>query len=355
MSAVPSTKALRPKRILVILAYGEMYARGVFIKRLFSEFGARGHDVRIECHNLSHPRWHRIPGLARLFPFFNEWRLAWLARSYDVVFLQKIVSRRLIALLRSHSRARLILDFGDAMWMPQQAGPGFDELLRLVDDVSTDNEWTRRHVLPLNPKCAVVPDLAQVEEFDRRRRPGAKGSDGRLVIGWVGSPGTLYNLYIVWEALERLFSRHDHIHLRLVGAGRDRRQLPAFEQVRFSTVAEYDQGVMIDEVLNMDIGLFPLQDTDYSRVRGVLKAAVYMAGEAAVVGSPVGQTTELIEHGTNGMLASTSEEWERSLERLITEPDFRRRIASNGLRTARQQFAVPLVFERLRAVVEDTK
>ncbi len=51
-----------------------------------------------------------------------------------------------------------------------------------------------------------------------RRPPGGAGSRGeKVVLGWVGSPGTAYNLFAAWEALERLFARHPGIELRLPG------------------------------------------------------------------------------------------------------------------------------------------
>jgi hypothetical protein len=102
------------------------------------------------------------------------------------------------------------------------------------------------------------------------------------------------------------------VTVRLVGTGDDPALRPPFERVRYSAVPYYDQSTMIDEVLGMDIGLFPLQDVERSRVRGVLKAAIYMCGEAAVVASPVGQTPEVISNGVNGVLASPHTPRQRS-------------------------------------------
>jgi len=273
-----------------------------------------------------------------------------LAKGYDVVYMSKVTSRRLVTKLRAKTRARLVLDFGDALWL-RGRGKEFQKVLAQVDAVTTDNEVTASYVRPVNPRCTVIADCPQVEWFDRRRAAGRRGGGDVVTVGWIGTPGTVHNLFVVWEALERLFQRHPNLHLRLVGVGPDRSRLPPFEKVRYSIRSRYSRDEMIDEVFGMDIGLFPLQDVEASRVRGVLKATVYMAGEAVVVCSPVGQCADLIQDGVNGLLAGSTEEWEAKLELLLTNPDLRARIAQHALQTVRRDFTVDRSFAQLLDVL----
>lgn len=291
-----------------------------------------------------------VSRLMRLVARLNEFRILAAARRHDVVYLSKVDSYRLLRGLRRVARARLVLDFGDALWLPGRTGARLGEVLRLVDAVTTDNETTANFIRQFNPCCAVIPDCPQVEVFDGRRGAVGKGGD-RITIGWIGTPGTAYNLYVVWEALERLFTAHPKLHLRLVGAGFDRSRLPPFERVQFSEKPVYTQSEMVDEVLRMDVGLFPLQDVEASRVRGVLKATVYMAGEAVAVCSPVGQCKELIQDGVNGFLAGSTDEWVERLEVLVREPELRRKVARAGLETVRAGFLVDHSFAKLQAML----
>jgi glycosyltransferase involved in cell wall biosynthesis len=109
---------------------------------------------------------------------------------------------------------------------------------------------------------------------------------------------------------------------------------------------------MIEEVLKMDVGLFPLQDVEASRTRGVLKATVYMSGGAAVVCSPIGQCIDLIQDGVNGFLAATPEEWVRKMERLVEDVALRQTVARNGLEQVRREFTVENSFDKLIAVLD---
>jgi glycosyltransferase involved in cell wall biosynthesis len=97
----------------------------------------------------------------------------------------------------------------------------------------------------------------------------------------------------------------------------------------------------------MDIGLFPLFDVEDSRIRGFLKALVYMSGETAVIASPRGQIPELIQDGINGMLADSGSEWEEKLGLLIKDAVLRKQIAARGLETARRHFSIEKSFEGL--------
>jgi glycosyltransferase involved in cell wall biosynthesis len=281
----------------------------------------------------------------------NENRIRKLARGADVIYLNKVSSQSLLQDLLKEKQARIVYDFGDAIWLQEWSAQELNEVLRQMDAVTTDNEITAGYVRRVNPNCVVIPDAPALHAFDARRSELSQKPADKVVLGWLGSPATAYNLYVVWEALEDLFKRHQHLHLRLVGTGNDPRLLPEFENVRFSCVPFYDQSKMVEEVFGMHIGLFPLQDVERCRMRGVFKATNYMSGEAAVIASPVGQCADFIQDGVNGMLAATKDEWIEKLERLIIDETLRRRLAENGLASVRANFRVEQSFEKLKEVL----
>lgn len=280
----------------------------------------------------------------------NEARIARAAQGVDAVYMSKVTSLPFVQKLRAATGARLVLDFGDAVWLPRWGNRAFPQLLAAVDAVTTDNEFTAKYVRSINPNCTVIPDCPQIEAFEPRRPHIRKPSGERIVIGWIGSASTAYNLYVAWEALERVFARHSNAHLRIVGAGPE--WLPPFERVRYSCLPRYQQQEMVEEGLQMHVGLFPLQDVEACRVRGVLKATVYMSAEAAVIASPIGQIPELITDGVNGLIAASTDEWEEKLERLIVDAPYRERLARAGLDHVRRDFTVDRSFQLLRSVLE---
>jgi glycosyltransferase involved in cell wall biosynthesis len=354
-------------RVLAVLDAGDRapsgIVRGLIYKDLFREHGfdveymtrlpLKMMDLLDEPPRLL-ARVLQRPGVRRrlldVATVRSERRILERAKHVDIVYMSKVLSAALVRELRKQTTARLVLDFGDAIWFY----PSMDELgemLQTVDAVTTDNEYTADYIRRYTTNCWVVPDCAQVELFDSRRAELRRSATDTITLGWIGSPGTAYNLYVVWEALERLAAKHPHVTLRLVGPGRDERWLPPFERVKYSVRPWYDQRTMIEEIFAMDIGLFPLQDVEKCRVRGILKAAVYMSGEVPVVASPVGQVTSFIQDGENGLLARSTDEWVDKLDALIGDADLRRRLAARGLETVRAELRLEQSFAKLAAVL----
>ena len=342
-------------RLLVVLEMGFQWPSGFLRAGIFREHFARaGYSARFVNHNFTGPLLWRIKPLFNLYRYLSELRIVYLARSCDAVYLCKVRSIRLVAMLRRHTKARLVLDSVDA-GMPQFATEELNSVLAAVDAVTTDNELTAGYIRRFNKNCTVVQDSPQLEVFDRMRAEIRKDVSGPVILGWVGSSSGLYNLFLIWETLERLFARHENLHLRLLGVGKDRRLLPPFEKVRYSFLETYDQEEMVREVLKMDIGLYPLPDIKASYYRGIMKACLYMSGEAAAVCSPVGECADFIKDGVNGMLAGTPQEWESKLEALIKDRALRLSLAKGGLETVRAGFTLDRAFSMLRPVLEGEK
>ena len=284
----------------------------------------------------------------------NERRITAMSKEFDVVYLTKITSCDFVRALRSATDARLVLDIFDALWLNPEVRDDFSDLLKIVDAVTTDNPVTAGYIRQYTENCFVVPDVVPLDRFHTNRNRISDNLCDTVTLGWIGSRGTVHNLYVIWEALEELFPRFPQLRLRLVGTGRQPIALPPFCRVDFSARESYDEAQMIDEVSKMDVGLFPMQNTERSQYRGVLKACIYMSGGAAVVASPIGEIPDLIHDGTNGMLARTTDEWIRKLEQLVVDADLRKQLATAGLETVRCKIRRDDSRQQLRNVLLDS-
>jgi glycosyltransferase involved in cell wall biosynthesis len=70
----------------------------------------------------------------------------------------------------------------------------------------------------------------------------------------------------------------------------------------------------------------PLADGPWERGKCGYKLIQYMACGLPVVASPVGVNREIVEHGVNGFLADTADEWVRALAMLRDDPELRIRM-----------------------------
>lgn len=280
----------------------------------------------------------------------NDRRIVRAARGADVVLLVKTDSPALVRRIREASRARLVYDLADVRRRHEaELMRDVASIVSMVDAVTSDNSVTMEWARGLNPSIHLWPPASYIESFDAKRHLSGRGT-GRIRLGWIGTLSTAANLYLVLEALEDVFRSHPGLELRLVGIAGDHDILTRFEYVEATARERYGTADMIDEVLQMDIGLCPMYDLHDVAVHGVTKAIIYMGGGAAVVTSPVGDLRELVREGENGLFATGRAEWATKIGSLIEDPDLRARLAAGGRRSAESN-TLERCFGHLRAAL----
>lgn len=272
-------------------------------------------------------------------------RMVSLLQSADVVFVQ----REAFFLLNewsewlAHLRAPVVFDFDDAIWIHSisEANRRFGflknvskipRIVGLSHTVIAGNEyladWARQH----SRNVHVIPTCVDTDRFSP---PAARRDSGPVTIGWSGSPSTFSHLRPLLPALERVKARYgDRIRLRVMGD-------PSFRHEPLSLAAEaWTADAELALLKEMEIGLMPLPDDEWTKGKCGLKGLVSMSMGAATVMSPVGVNTEIVQHGENGLLARSEDEWVEQLSRLIEDAPLRRRLGAAGRDTVVQRYAV---------------
>ena len=95
-----------------------------------------------------------------------------------------------------------------------------------------------------------------------------------------------------------------------------------------------------EDLEDIDIGIMPLPDDEWSRGKCGFKGLQYMGMGKAVVLGAVGANLDIVQDGVNGFLASTEEEWTEKLGRLINDADLRRRMGSAARDTVVERYSV---------------
>jgi glycosyltransferase involved in cell wall biosynthesis len=288
----------------------------------------------------------------RAFTPISDARIRNMARHFDAIILIKVDSPNLVRSLR-RTGARLVYDLCDQVWKDGRGKIRQDVLAMFgsVDAITVNSGSALEFAQQFGPPVHMWPEAAYIEAFDALRHKSPRDRDGTVVIGWIGSPSTVPNLWLVLEALEEVGRRHPEVRLRLVGVPPNHDILRRFEDIRVSSRSSYDQESMVDEVLGMDIGLYPMFDIEESRVHGLGKALIYMAGGAVVVGSPVRDRKHLIEQGETGFLADGRKEWTETLHRLVTDAKLRARVRDAALKQVRATNSLERSFEALRPLL----
>ena len=86
----------------------------------------------------------------------------------------------------------------------------------------------------------------------------------------------------------------------------------------------------IAQLNEIDIGVMPLEDTDWEKGKCGFKALQYMALAKPAVVSAVGVNQEIIDHEKNGFLCTSRDDWIRYISMLLDSSPLRKQLGENG-------------------------
>jgi glycosyltransferase involved in cell wall biosynthesis len=283
-------------------------------------------------------------------------------RRYDIVFIQREaalfgppVAEWIIARVL---RKPIVFDLDDAIFLPY-VSPTYGRLphwikfpqktpvnIRMSRSVIAGNEYLADYARKLNPRVTTIPTVVDTCQY-RRGRGSARADPPQ--IGWIGSPTTTQYLQTLIPVFEQL-ARQRRFSLKIVGANRRL-------EIAGATVIQTEWELLreIPDFQSLDIGVYPITESEWSVGKSGFKAIQYMASGVPCVASPVGATREIIEHGVNGLYASTANEWLENLRLLIDNPDLGAKLAANGQRTIEQRYSTavhaPRLLEAIRSAL----
>jgi glycosyltransferase involved in cell wall biosynthesis len=270
------------------------------------------------------------------------------AKRSDVVYFLRCPNWELYDRIRAVSGAKLVFDLNDALWRPphSEAWPELNKILSNVDAVFSLTEEDTAYARQFNKHVTPIPVCTMVEEFDATRARLPARADDRVVIGWVGSYSTFSALQEIRAELENIAERFPQVELRVLGA--EDTFDPPLTKLRCTYRPCYDDTSMIEEILRMDVGLYPppLDLEDY-RIRGPQKALLYMTGRVPPVCVDAGGWTALVEDGVNGTLVPAEGSWADKLGALIVSRELRTHMGRNGYEYVHERHTLAAVFQIL--------
>lgn len=258
--------------------------------------------------------------------------------------------------LAGSGKPPIVYDFDDAVFLPNVSDANrlivslkwagkVPKIVGLSDQVIAGNDYLAAFARRHNPSVVTIPTCVDTAKFTPRTDGG--GGRGPLVVGWIGSPTTASYLSML-SGVFRNVQASSPFQLKVSGAGSD----VAVDGVPVTNVP----WSLADEVSlfnTCDVGVYPLTDDEWSKGKCGFKAIQFMACGVPVVASAVGVNREIIEDGVNGFLATTSEEWETKLRRLLSDAPLRARFAEAGRRTVEARYSLQVNAPKVAAVLDE--
>ena len=198
-------------------------------------------------------------------------------------------------------------------------------VIQTCDGVTVSSQRLATMVRGVTDKpVRVVPNYIDLDWFWQIQSMNERKVEG-LTIGWAGGARPDDDILPMVEAWKRIAARYPDVKFVVQGHHAkvfyDSLPLDRIAPLEWLPIDGYPAGL-----LNIDIGCCPLSDTKFNRAKTYIKAMEYAASGAAVVASPT-VYNQIIEHGADGYIATTADDWERHLTALVESESQRKTIA----------------------------
>jgi len=284
-----------------------------------------------------------------------QFKLIWI--EYEALpWLPWFVERALLP-----SAVSIVSDYDDAIFhrydqhrsqfVKKFLGQKINNIMRYSKLVTVGNGYLANHARnACSESVMLIPTVVNLSQYSQNlefcKKPAVK-------IGWIGTPNTWltfgkekYNLL-----QETLIS--NNAIFAAVGA-----QLHA-ERFGILEMIPWSEGTEVNDILSMDIGIMPLDNSAWSKGKCGYKLIQYMACGLPVVASPIGVNKAIVEHGVSGFLAENDEEWLHYINILLSDKDLRHRMGSAGRKKVEKEYSLqvwgPKVASMLRQITDEAK
>jgi glycosyltransferase involved in cell wall biosynthesis len=223
-----------------------------------------------------------------------------------------------------------IYDLDDAIWLKntskENAFVSFLKWHRKVSfilknskAVSAGNEFLANYAKGYNKNVHILPTTVDTNYHQSQ----TKTENKPIVIGWTGTHSTISYLREIFRYIKPLLIAGE-VELLII-ADRD----PLLKNIDYK-FCKFNLSTEIADLDQIDIGLMPLTENEWTKGKCGFKLIQYMSMSKASIANPVGVNRDLLGENERGLISNTNSDWEKGLRYLIENPDVRKSQGERG-------------------------
>ena len=262
-----------------------------------------------------------------LFPFFPHW-----------------VEKLLI-------RFPYIYDFDDAFFLKYKNGikkiifpflrNKFKNTIKGASYVLAGSPFLYSYAVTINKKTTLFPTVVDVNKYSKYTHKLKSNSE--FTIGWIGSPSTSIYLDILVEPLAKLGLEGDVVFV-VIGA-----KSPYIKNITIKEV-EWDLKTEIKEISKFDVGVMPLDNTDWAKGKCAYKLIQYLGCSIPVIASRIGANIDVVTSDV-GFLVNNSSEWLDAFRFFRDHDDMRKKYGTAGRNHIVKNYSLVYNYKILKPVL----
>ena len=237
---------------------------------------------------------------------------------------------------------KIIYDFDDAIWMSDpnrvkdisssiRSRSKVIKIIKWSWKVSVGNKFLAEYAKKHNPNTYIIPTIVDTENKHNPTRHSTNISE-KLKIGWTGSHSTAIYIESIFEELNRLHNDYSFEFI-FISNQPPKKNFSWIHYIKWSPETE------INDLAKIDIGLMPLENTNWERGKCGFKLIQYMAMGIPAIGSDVGVNSEIISDNENGMLVDSNSSFVKKIKQLLSDSLLVNKLKINGRNTIVEKYS----------------
>lgn len=343
------------KKILILCPYPEGVAAGQRLKYepYLDSWKEEGFSIEISSFFdmstwlILYEKKHFLKKiLGTIKGYFRRIKVLFDINKYDLIYIFLWVTpvgftlfERIVRKLNS----KVIYDFDDAIFLDTKTTKSFNSSILRGPNKSKYLIKYSNHVLLSSPyhldyckernlfhSATYIPCSLDLNRFVTKK---TFQSDNKIVLGWTGTFSSIPFLDSIKEMLIDLNKTEDFKVLLITNFDYF---IPGIDL----EVRRWNKKTEIEDLHDIDIGLYPIPMNSWGLGKGGLKALQYMSIGIPTVATDFGTTKDIIKNGNTGFLVNDDNEWIKALKLLINDPYLRKKIGNEGRKIVEETYSV---------------
>lgn len=187
----------------------------------------------------------------------------------------------------------------------------FTETLNIYNSKIVVSSYLKKRIEKIignkKSKIHVIPTCVDYNKYNSKKYE----TKDFFTLGWIGGNQNYFLLDSLLPQLQKLKKRYN-FELLVIGGNKYMRNVSF--PIRF---LNWNLNTEVNNILKIDIGLMPLEESDTSKGKGGFKLIQYMGLGIVSIASDVTINKEIVKHEKNSFLASGPQDWYNTIEKIL--------------------------------------
>lgn len=243
---------------------------------------------------------------------------------------------------------KYIVDYDDAIFhnydlssnpvIKKFLGTKIANVMRYSGTVVAGNQYLADYACKSGAKnVQIIPTVIDLYRYPVKEHSVSE----KFIVGWIGTKTTFEkHLLPCKQWIRDLQSQDSDIQFNIVGVTED---MDLGKNVNY---IQWTEETEVSEILKMDIGLMPLQDSEWEKGKCAYKLIQYAACGIPGVASDVGMNKEVCINSVTGFIATETNGWIEKIQFLKSEKQKRSQMGENARTLVSSKFCIQVTAEK---------